>query len=256
MLEIDLSGRRALVTGAGQGVGRQIAVALAEAGALVVVNDRLEERALATAADLTAAGGRAGVSVFDVTDWPAVTAAVDAIGDIDILVNNAGNSGTAGFTLQAVIDSQPADWEPFLRVNLYGVMYCTRAALPGMVAREHGRVITIISDSARVGDANMAAYAAAKAGAAGFCRSVASEVGRFGVTVNCVALGTMRTPLTGLDLEDDEPARVRSLLRGYAIRRRGDPEDVAGLVALLASAHGNWITGQTIPVNGGRSMAQ
>jgi 3-oxoacyl-[acyl-carrier protein] reductase len=124
-----------------------------------------------------------------------------------------------------------------------------------MVRAERGRVITILSDAARVGDPNLAAYAAAKAGAAGFIRSVAAEVGRFGITANCIALGTMRTPLTGMDLEEREPEFVRSLLRDYVIRRRGEPEDVAGLVALLASEHGAWITGQTIPVNGGRSMA-
>jgi NAD(P)-dependent dehydrogenase (short-subunit alcohol dehydrogenase family) len=251
VLEIDLSGRRALVTGGGQGVGRRIALTLAEAGAAVVVNDLVEERAAAVAAE---AGGRATTAPFDVTDWDAVVAAVGEA-DIDILVNNAGNSGTGSFHLSSVVDSQPADWEPFLRVNLYGVMYCSRAVLPGMVQRQRGRVITIISDSARVGDAKMAAYAAAKAGAAGFSRSLASEVGRFGVTVNCISLGTMRTELSGLHLEDDDPALVESLLRGYAIRRRGEPDDVGGLVALLASSHGSWITGQTIPVNGGRSMA-
>jgi NAD(P)-dependent dehydrogenase (short-subunit alcohol dehydrogenase family) len=171
------------------------------------------------------------------------------------LVNNAGNGGTDKFGLRAVVDSEPTDWEPFLRVNLYGVMYCTRAVLPVMVQRRQGRVITIISDSARVGDPYMAPYAAAKAGAAGFCRSLASEVGRFGITVNSLALGTMRTPLTRPDLEVDDPDKVSSLLRDYAIRRRGDPEDVAGMVAFLASDYGEWITGQTIPINGGRSMA-
>jgi NAD(P)-dependent dehydrogenase (short-subunit alcohol dehydrogenase family) len=252
-LTIDLSGRRALVTGAGQGVGRQIATRLAEAGAAVVVNDRVEERAAAVSLEL--ASYRASISVFDVTEWQAVVAALESLGGVDILVNNAGNSGADEFGLRSVVDSEPTDWEPFLRVNLYGVMYCTRAALPAMVQRRWGRVITIISDSARVGDALMAPYAAAKAGAAGFCRSLASEVGRFGITLNSLALGTMRTPLTRPDLEVDDPERVASLLQDYAIRRRGEPDDVAGMVAFLASDFGEWITGQTIPINGGRSMA-
>jgi NAD(P)-dependent dehydrogenase (short-subunit alcohol dehydrogenase family) len=252
-LTIDLSGRRALVTGAGQGVGRQIATRLAEAGAAVVVNDRVEERAAAVSLELASYG--ASISVFDVTEWQAVVAALESLGGVDILVNNAGNSGADEFGLRSVVDSEPTDWEPFLRVNLYGVMYCTRAALPAMVQRRWGRVITIISDSARVGDALMAPYAAAKAGAAGFCRSLASEVGRFGITLNSLALGTMRTPLTRPDLEVDDPERVASLLRDYAIRRRGEPDDVAGMVAFLASDFGEWITGQTIPINGGRSMA-
>jgi NAD(P)-dependent dehydrogenase (short-subunit alcohol dehydrogenase family) len=252
---IDLSGRRALVTGAGQGIGRHIAATLGQAGADVIVNDLLEDRAGAVASELNSAGINASGLVFDVTDWQTVAAAVEEIGEFDILVNNAGNRGTETFELRSVADSEPADWEPFLRVNLYGVMYCTRAALPALIRSGRGRVITIISDSARVGNSYMAPYAAAKAGAAGFCRSLATEVGRFGVTANCLSLGTMRTPMTGLDLEFEDPVKIQSLLRDYAIRRRGEPEDLAGLVALLASDHGSWITGQTIPVNGGHSMA-
>jgi 3-oxoacyl-[acyl-carrier protein] reductase len=255
LVTIDLEGRVALVTGAGQGVGRGIARVLAASGAHVHVNDLVETRCESVVEEIRSEGGSADVLPFDVTDWDDVRTSIDSLAHLDVLVNNAGNRGDGRFELKAVIDSDPADWEPFLRVNLHGVMLCTRAALPAMVRAERGRVITILSDAARVGDPNLAAYAAAKAGAAGFIRSVAAEVGRFGITANCIALGTMRTPLTGMDLEEREPEFVRSLLRDYVIRRRGEPEDVAGLVALLASEHGAWITGQTIPVNGGRSMA-
>ena len=99
------------------------------------------------------------------------------------------------------------------------------------------------------------AYTAAKAGAAGFLRSVASEVGRYGITANCISLGTMRTPLSDESLEETHPEVVKAMLRGYAIRRRGEPSDVAGLVAFLASPMASWLTGQTIPLNGGYSMA-
>ena len=127
-----------------------------------------------------------------------------------------------------VVNTTPADWEPYLKVNLYGVMYCTRAALPGMVEGGWGRVVTVISDTARVGEPSMAAYSAAKAGAAGFCRSVAREVGRHGITVNCVALGTMRQPdaLPDDELTEEQAAQLQKGLSRYIVRRRGTPDDV------------------------------
>jgi NAD(P)-dependent dehydrogenase (short-subunit alcohol dehydrogenase family) len=250
MLSIDVTGKRALVTGAGRGVGARIAGDLAAAGAAVVINDIDEERARSAADALRASGRDAGVSVFDVTDWTSVERAFAALGPVDILVNNAGNAGTDRWPgLRPVAETSPADWEPFLRVNLYGVMHCTRAALPAMIAAGWGRVVTVLSDAGRTGEPLMAAYAAAKAGAAGFCRSVAREVARHGVTVNCVALGTMR-----LDAAHDSPGQERVVQR-YPIRRAGLPEDVSTLVALLASDAGSWITGQTIPVNGGFSFS-
>jgi 3-oxoacyl-[acyl-carrier protein] reductase len=153
-------------------------------------------------------------------------------------------------------ESAPGDWEPFLRVNLYGVLHCTRAVLPAMVDRRWGRILTIVSDAGRTGDANGAAYAAAKAGAAGLTRSVALENGRYGITANNLSLGTMRTPLTEtLWAEMADSPQARAILAGYAIRRPGLPEDVTHLAVLLAGEHGAWITGQTIPVNGGYSFA-
>ena len=151
-------------------------------------------------------------------------------------------------------ETKPEEWKRFIDVNLYGVMHCTRAALPGMIERTDGRIITVVSDAGRTGDAHLAPYAAAKAGAAGFSRSVAREVGRYGITVNCVALGTILPP--GIDAAhdgEDEPSR--KMLNRYVIRRRGLPEDVAGLVTYLASPAAAWITGQTYPVNGGYSFA-
>jgi NAD(P)-dependent dehydrogenase (short-subunit alcohol dehydrogenase family) len=248
---LDLTGRRALVTGAGQGLGAAIAVALARSGAEVVVNDLNPARADETAAKVRAAGGEAVAIAFDVTDWAAVRDGFAGAPAVDILVNNAGNAGMDGWPgLVPLAESDPADWEPFLRVNLYGVMHCTRAALPAMIETGSGRVVTILSDAARTGEPLMAAYSAAKAGAAGFSRSVAREVGRHGITVNCVALGTMRA---GPDAPLNE-VQERAMRR-YPVRRAGLPDDVTTLVTLLAGDAGEWITGQTIPVNGGLSFA-
>lgn len=256
-LQIDLSGRRVLITGAGQGVGRGLAHAFATAGAEVLVNDLLPARASAVVDELRAGGGSAAPAAFDVTDFDAVTSAVAAQGVPDILVNNAGNAGAQGFPGRGPFaESEPADWEPYLRVNLYGVMHCTRAVLPAMVAKGWGRILTIVSDAGRTGDANGAAYAASKAGAAGLTRSLAVENGRYGITANNIALGTMRTPLTEqLWAEHADSPAAKAILQNYAIRRPGNPDDAASLAVLLASDHGAWITGQTIPVNGGFSFA-
>jgi NAD(P)-dependent dehydrogenase (short-subunit alcohol dehydrogenase family) len=253
--EIDLTGHRALVTGAGQGVGEEIARTLAQAGAEVLVNDLVLERAQRVVDGIAADGGEARAAVFDVTDYGAVVAAVDDGGPVDILVNNAGNAGRAttmgAEDLATLVESDPADWEGFIRVNLYGVMYAVRAALPGMIEGGWGRVVTVISDTARVGETHMPAYSAAKAGAAGFCRSVAREVGRHGITVNCVALGTMNTQ--GIPPEDDEIGK--QIVKRYVIRRRGLPSDIAAMCTFLASPQAEWITGQTYPVNGGYSFS-
>jgi len=257
-LRIDLTGRRALITGAGQGVGHGLALAFATAGAEVLVNDLRAERADAVVEEVLALGAKARAAVCDVTDFDAVVKVVDTWGGVDILVNNAGNAGAEGFIGRGPFaESQPSDWEPYLRVNLYGAMYCTRAVLPAMIDAKWGRIVTIVSDAGRTGDANGAAYAASKAGAASLTRSISAENGRHGVTANNIALGTMRTPMTEpLWAEHADSPQAKAILQNYAIRRPGNPDDAAALVALLASDHGSWITGQTIPVNGGFSFAQ
>jgi NAD(P)-dependent dehydrogenase (short-subunit alcohol dehydrogenase family) len=258
---IDLDGRRALVTGGGQGIGRATAQSLADAGASVVVNDVVADRAEAVAAEIRSRGGKAEAAVFDVTDRHAVRAAIGGRDGVHILINNAGNAGTEGFTAMVPFaDTDPDTWGRFFRVNLYGVMYCTHAALPSMIAKREGRIVTIVSDAGRFGDAYLAPYAAAKAGAAGFCRSVAREVGRHGITVNCVSLGTVRTPTTTGGDEPDEPDQAddetaHGRLSQYIVRRRGEPADVAAMVTYLASPLASWITGQTYPVNGGYTLS-
>ena len=256
--EIDLTGKRALITGGGQGVGLAIGHVLAAAGATVVVNDIRAEQADIAVDELRRAGGKADPLVFDVTDYPQVEAAIAGYGGVDILINNAGNAGAAGFTaLTNFVDSDPADWGRYFAVNLFGVMHCTKASLPAMIGSGWGRVITIVSDAGRYGDAKLAPYAAAKAGAAGFCRSVAREVGRHGITVNCISLGNIIPPfmVDSPPETPDELERERKFLQPYVVRRRGEPDDASGLVAYLASPMAEWITGQTYPVNGGYTFS-
>ena len=250
---IDLEGNHALVTGAGRGVGRAIACALAEAGASVHVNDLRDELTEETIEALRAAGGSASAVPFDVTDYDAVQKAISALGALDILVNNAGNAGTQNWDLSPFAETSPSDWDRYLDINLYGVMYCTRAALPKMIERRYGRIVTIVSDIARWGEPYLAPYAAAKAGASGFGRSIAREVGRYGITVNNVALGTLGD--TDVDPDTGELSDAdRKALSQYIVRRRGRPADVAPMVTLLVSPLAEWITGQTIPVNGGYTV--
>ncbi len=252
---LDLTGRTALVTGAGQGVGESIARHLAGRGARVVVNDVRGARAIATAEALVAAGAEAVPIAADVTSYDDVRRMFAEAGPVDILVNNAGNAG-AGNDFSSMAspfwESDPSTWQAFIEVNLMGVLNCTHAALPGMAERRHGRIVTVISDAGRVGEGRLAVYSAAKAGAAGFMRAIAKAGGRHLITANAIALGTVRSGTQGAEAD---PAADARQLAAYAIRRFGVPEDVAGLVLLLASDAGGWITGQTIPVNGGFSSA-
>jgi 3-oxoacyl-[acyl-carrier protein] reductase len=238
----DLTGRVALVTGAGQGVGVGIAEALARQGALVAVNDLFPERAASVAERFE---GSVAVP-FDVTDHRAVLAGFERVardlGPVDILVNNAGVPAD-GFVPTPFRDTTPADWHRFVDLNLHGVLHCTHAALPSMCERHWGRIVTISSEAGRTGIAlGVSLYGAGKAGALGLLRHVAVEVARDGVTVNAVALGLM----------DNVPSEwARAVARTVPVGRLGSPADVGAAVVFLASEEAAWITGQVLPLNGG-----
>ena len=257
---LSIKGRTAFVTGAGQGVGRQVAIYLAGHGAgAIVVNDFHAERAESVAAEVEAAGAKALPLAFDVSDFDAVGAAFaeaqNAFGGVDILVNNAGNAGPTSRLddLVPFWESDPTEWRRWMATNFDGVLNCTRHAMPLMVKGDYGRIVTVISDAGRVGEPHLAVYSGAKAGAAGFMRAIAKAGGRFGITANCVALGGTRTPAVA-DLIPDAETEKRALSQ-YVIRRLGEPEDPAGMILFLCSDAASWITGQTYPVNGGYSFA-
>jgi len=243
----DLTGKVALVTGAGQSIGVGIATTLAEAGAAVAVNDLVAERAEATAALIREQGGTAFVAPFDVTDYDAVFAAVATIeaelGPVDVLVNNAGIAEGAGAKFFLDDEATPEYWEKWVDLNLYGVMYTCKAIVPGMVERGFGRVVTISSGAGTQGLAiGMSAYAAGKGGAIGFMRHLAMETAKSGVTANSLALGMMENNAERLPAE--------TIPKLNPIGRLGTGRDVGTTVVWLA-AEGSWITGQTIQVNGG-----
>lgn len=238
----DLSGRTALVTGAGQGVGAGIARALAAQGAEVLVNDLVESRAADVASTIVATGGMAIALPFDVTDGEAVAAAVAERGAIDILVNNAGVP--AGMTPTRFRDMDPESWAQYVDLNLYGVLHCTKAVIADMCERGHGRIITIASGAGVSGvGIGVSIYGAAKGGAMAFMRNLAMEVARDGVTANSLALGLMDNTAGGEVTEH--------LAKSVPVRRLGSPDDVGAAVVYLASDEASWITGQTINLDGG-----
>jgi len=252
----------ALVTGAGQGVGRQIALHLAahDCGG-VAVNDYFQERAEAVVEEIKAAGGKAMAVQADVTDFEQVKAMVaktaEELGPVGVLVNNAGNMGAnppqEGMG-KPFWEVGPQVWNAAIGVNFYGVIHTVSAVVPGMIARQApGRIITIISDAGRYGDAGLEIYGGAKAGAAGFTRGVARSLGRYGITANSVAIAATRTPATVRMFSD--PERMKRQFERYIVRRPGEPTDIANMVLFLASDASSWITGQTYPVNGGFTLA-
>lgn len=246
MSERELEGKVALVTGAGRGVGLGIALELAARGAAVAINDIDSERALAAVDAVTDAGGKAVAAAGDITVEEAVSdifAKANHLGSVDILVNNAGIP-PQGMGLVSFLEESTASWKQFIDINVYGVAFMTRAALPAMIEKGWGRVVTIVSDSARVGDPKLAMYGASKAAGAAIMRSVAYEVGAYGVTCNSISLSTIASPGTSEEMEAKHTRR-------YAIKRLGRPADVAGAVAYFASPAAAWVTGQTLSVNGG-----
>ena len=242
-----LEGKTVLVTGGGSGIGAAICRRLAAEGAQVAVTDINVESAREVAAEVSG-----DAYELDVRSTDSINSAVEQAGDLDVLVNNAGTDAFGFF-----VHSTPEMWDLVIGVNLVGVLAVTHAVLPGMQARGGGSIINIASEAGRVGSPGSATYSGAKAGVIGFTKAIAQESARYKVRCNAIAPGPIETPLLMAapeHLGELGDRLVQGMVAKTALKRIGQPEEVAAAVAFLASDDASYVTGETIGVSGGLGM--
>ena len=252
---MKLSGRTALVTGAGRGIGRAIALTLAREGCQVGIADILPESALGTAAEVEALGVKGVALPVDLTSRDEVERmvgeALARLGPIDVLVNNAGWDRMGLF-----LDTDEDTWDRIIAVNLKAMLYVCKTVLPHMVVRGAGKVVNVASDAGRVGSSGEAVYSATKGAVIAFSKALAREMARHRITVNVVCPGLTETPLLQ-SLRDQSPKMekiLEAVTRATPLGRVATPEEIAGAVAFFASPEADFVTGQTLSVSGGLTM--
>ncbi len=242
----------AIVTGGARGIGKAIADKMAEEGANVVVVDKDPDTLKDTVEGIRNRGGKAIAVIGDMTKAEdinqMVQATIEQFGKIDILVNNVGL-----FTFEPFLDTKEEEWDRLIALNLKSTMLCSRAVLKEMVKRSYGKIVNISSDAARIGVTAQAAYTAAKAGVIGLTRTLAREMARYNINVNCVCPGLVDTKMTA-DLLAFAPELKEKMIKAIPFRRMATPEDVAYAVCFFASDEAGYITGQSLSVNGGQAM--
>jgi 2-hydroxycyclohexanecarboxyl-CoA dehydrogenase len=248
---MSLTGRVVLVTGGAQGIGAAVADAMAEAGASVAIGDSNGDGATETAGRVAKEhGGRALGVTMDITSRASVDAAMVEIerelGPLAVVVNNAGID-----IIKPFVESTPDEWERIIAVNLVGTLHVCQSALTGMIERNDGAIVNFASDAARVGSSGEAVYSATKGGIVAFSKTLARETARYGIRVNCICPGPTDTALLA---QFDQKLRD-ALARSIPMRRVAEPDDIAPAAVFLAGDGARYITGQTISVSGGLTMA-
>jgi 2-hydroxycyclohexanecarboxyl-CoA dehydrogenase len=250
-----LDGKIAIVTGAGRGIGRAIALALAREGAEVAVADLIGGNAEAVRREVEGMGRKALALTVDVTQRDEVEGmvktTVDQFGQLDILVNNAGWDKVEPF-----MESREETWEKVIAINYKAVIYSCRAALAHMIPRRKGKIVNIGSDAGRVGSSGEAVYSGAKGAVIAFSKTLAREMARHGINVNVVCPGPTDTPLVHQIMAESSDAEkvLQRMTQLVALKRLGKPEEIAAAVVFLASSEADFITGQTLSVSGGLTM--
>ncbi len=242
-----LSGRTAIVTGGGNGIGRAIAMSFAREGANVVIADINDAAASSVSAQISDSGGKAVSVMLDVADRQSVHQVVkfaaDTFGGLDILVNNAGILRSTPF--ESISEEE---WGYMIDINLKGVFLCCQAAYESLKSSKYGRIINIASNAGRDGGVSTSlAYVASKSGVIGFTRGLAKRVAEFGITCNCIAPGTTKSDI----LKDFTPEMLKTIESTIPLKRLGDPEDIAELSCFIASDNGSFMTGAVVDMNGG-----
>jgi len=251
---MNLQEKVAIITGAGGGIGRGIALKFGSLGARVVVADLKLEGAKETISLLEKAGAKGLALGTDITDQAQVKemfkATVDTFGKLDILVNNAGWD-----KIEPFVQNTSELWEKVIAINLQGPIFCIRAVLDHMIERKYGKIVNISSDAGRVGSSGEAVYSACKGGIIAFTKTIAREMARYRINVNCVCPGPTETPLLAELTKGETGAKIiEAMTKAVPFRRLAKPEDISGAVAFLASDEAAFITGQTLSVSGGLTM--
>jgi 2-hydroxycyclohexanecarboxyl-CoA dehydrogenase len=251
---MNLKDKVAIVTGSAGGIGRGIALKLSSRGAKVVIADIKAEAAKETLSLIEKGGGMGLVLNTDITNrnqvQEMVKATLDKFGKLDILVNNAGWD-----IIEPFMKNNPDLWDKVIAINLKGPIYCTRAVLDHFISKQYGKIVNISSDAGRVGSSGEAVYSACKGGLIAFTKTIAREMARYRINVNCVCPGPTDTPLLAEMTEGETGAKIiDAMTKAVPFRRLAKPEDISGAVAFLASDEAGFITGQTLSVSGGLTM--